>query len=231
MDPLSDARVLDSWQTNAAAWSDIVRDQGVESRRLVTDAAVVDAVRGCSPRRVLDLGCGEGWLSRRLAAQGINVLGVDAIPELVRRAAEAGGGGARYEVATYEELAERTFDAPFDVVVANFSLIGATAVDDVVARVPAWLSHGGRLIVQTVHPLMAVGDLPYETGWRPGSWSGFPSTFTDPAPWYFRTTSDWLSLVRRAGLEFESVREPLHPTSRRPASLLIVARRPPGPAR
>lgn len=229
MDPLSDARVIDSWHTNAAAWSDIVRDQGVESRRLVTDAAVVDAVRSCSPRRVLDLGCGEGWLSRRLAEQGVDVLGIDAIPELVRRATEA--GGARYEVATYEELASRTFDAPFDLVVANFSLIGATAVDDVVRRVPEWLVPGGRLVVQTVHPLVAVGDLPYETGWRPGSWSGFPSTFTDPAPWFFRTTADWLALVIGAGLELESMREPLHPTTRRPASLLILARRPVGPAR
>lgn len=230
MDPLSDARVIDSWHTNAAAWTDIVRDQGVESRRLVTDAAVVNAVRSCSPHRVLDLGCGEGWLSRRLAELGADVLGIDAIPELVRRATEAGGGG-RYEVSTYEALASRTFDAPFDVVVANFSLIGATAVDDVVKRVPAWLAPGGHFVVQTVHPLMAVGDLPYETGWRPGSWSGFPASFTDPAPWFFRTTADWLALVIRAGLELESMHEPLHPSTRRPASLLIVARRPSGPAR
>ncbi|MBL8960500.1 MAG: class I SAM-dependent methyltransferase [Gemmatimonadetes bacterium] len=224
MDPLSDAKVIDSWHTNAAAWSDIVRDQGVESRRLVTDAAIVDAVTRRAPRRVLDLGCGEGWLSRRLAQEHhMDVLGVDAIPDLVRRAQAL--GGARYEVASYESLATRHFDPPFDAVVANFSLLGAEAVDGVVARVPAWLSAGGCFIVQTVHPLVANGERPYRTGWREGSWAGFPSAFTDPAPWYFRTTADWISLVVRAGLAPVEVLEPLHPTTERPASLLIVARR------
>ena len=224
MDPLSDAKVIDSWHTNAAAWSDIVRDQGVESRRLVTDAAIVDAVRRCAPRRVLDLGCGEGWLSRRLAQDHqMDVLGVDAIPDLVRQAQSL--GGASYEVATYESLATRAFDRPFDAVVANFSLIGAGAVDGVVHRVPAWLGAGGWFVMQTVHPLVAVGELPYRTGWRPGSWAGFPSSFTDPAPWYFQTTADWLALIVRAGLALVEVQEPLHPATERPASLLIVARR------
>jgi 2-polyprenyl-3-methyl-5-hydroxy-6-metoxy-1,4-benzoquinol methylase len=223
MDPLSDAKVIDSWYTNANAWSEIVRDQGVESRRLVTDAAIVEAVRLGSPRRVLDLGCGEGWLSRRLSQEQIEVHGVDAVPELVRQAQAL--GGATYEVATYEALASRTFDPPFDTVVANFSLIGADAVDAVVQRVPGWLVSGGRFVMQTVHPLMAVGELPYRTGWRPGSWTGFPDSFTDPAPWFFRTVGDWVALVASAGLRLEVVQEPLHPSTQRPASLILIGRR------
>jgi hypothetical protein len=44
IDPLSDAKILDSWQTNATPWTAAVREQRLESRKLVTDRAIVDAV-------------------------------------------------------------------------------------------------------------------------------------------------------------------------------------------
>ncbi len=221
MDRLDDTQVIDGWRVNAAAWTSAVRREEIESRKLVTDAAVVQAVLERAPRRVLDLGCGEGWLSRRLAQSGCEVVGVDGIPSLIDEARSA--GGATYEVATYEQLAEREFEIPFDLVVANFSLIGAEAVDGVVRRVPRWLVPGGTFAIQTVHPLVATGDQPYVTGWRPGSWAGFSSAFTDAPPWYFRTTADWITLIHRAGFRLDAMREPLHPGTGRPASLLLVS--------
>lgn len=66
IDPLSDAKILDAWRRNAAPWTAAVRGRQIESRRLMTDRAMVDAVLGRAPRSVLDLGCGEGWLARAL---------------------------------------------------------------------------------------------------------------------------------------------------------------------
>lgn len=63
-------RIRDSWRANAQAWVDAVRSGRIESRRLVTDQAVLDAVLTPRPRRVLDLGCGEGWLCRELLYRG-----------------------------------------------------------------------------------------------------------------------------------------------------------------
>jgi len=40
-----------SWIANAQAWTDIVRAGGIASRRLATDAAIVQAVLARSPRR------------------------------------------------------------------------------------------------------------------------------------------------------------------------------------
>jgi hypothetical protein len=45
-----------SWQANADAWTSAVREQRIESRRLVTDAAILQAVLALSPARVLDVG-------------------------------------------------------------------------------------------------------------------------------------------------------------------------------
>jgi 2-polyprenyl-3-methyl-5-hydroxy-6-metoxy-1,4-benzoquinol methylase len=222
MDPLSDAKVVDSWRKNAAPWTTAVRERQIESRRLVTDAAIVQAVLSVAPRRVLDVGCGEGWLARALAEQGIQVTGVDVVPELIQRARQT--GGADYRVMSYEELAAGTLPDRFDAVVANFALIGAEAVDALVASVPRLLAPGGALIIQTLHPVVANGDLPYKDGWRPGSWAGFNSEFTDPAPWYFRTMESWEKLIGDSGLRLQQRLEPLNPVTGKPASVIFIAR-------
>jgi 2-polyprenyl-3-methyl-5-hydroxy-6-metoxy-1,4-benzoquinol methylase len=222
MDPLSDEKVVDSWRKNAAPWTTAVRERQIESRRLVTDAAIVQAVVSVAPRRVLDVGCGEGWLARVLAEQGMQVTGVDVVPELIERARQT--GGADYRVMSYEELADGQLADRFDAVVANFALIGAEAVDALIASVPRLLAPNGSLLIQTIHPVVANGDLPYKDGWRPGSWAGFSSEFTDPAPWYFRTMETWEKLIGDSGLRLQQRLEPINPGTGKPASVIFIAR-------
>ena len=222
MDPLSDEKVLDSWNTNATPWTAAVREQRIESRKLVTDLAVVDAVTSRRPASVLDLGCGEGWLVRALAKGGIpTVMGVDAVPALIDQARAAGGG--EFRVASYEAIARGDLDVTVDVVVANFALIGKDAVDALIRSVPRLLTPGGSLVVQTLHPVVATGDLPYKDGWRAGSWAGFSDDFTDPAPWYFRTLESWVHLLVTSGFTLVEIREPMHPMTGKPASVVFVA--------
>ena len=220
-DPLSDARIVDSWLKNASPWTSAVRENQIESRRLVTNEAIVDAVLSRSPRTALDIGCGEGWLVRALAAHGVSTIGVDVVPALIEQAKEAGGG--EFRVASYESIARGELDVKVDAAVANFSLIGKESVENLVASVPALLNPGGALIVQTLHPLVARGDLPYEDGWRTGSWAGFSEDFSDPAPWYFRTVESWIKLLEKSGLRLADKREPLHPATGQPASIIFTA--------
>jgi SAM-dependent methyltransferase len=219
IDPLSDEKIIESWHANADAWTGAVRAGAIASRKLCTDRAIVDAVIECAPHSAIDIGCGEGWLVRALCERGIQALGVDAIPALVERARAAGGDFAQL---SYAELGNGGL-ARFDAVVCNFSLLGEQSVLDVFAAVPALLNSGGTFIVQTLHPLQACGDQPYVDGWRHGSWDGFSDDFTDPAPWYFRTLESWVRLFERHGLQLKALREPLHPTTGRPASVLFIA--------
>lgn len=221
LEPLSDDKIVESWRKNAAPWTAAVRDNRIDSRIRVTNQAIVDAVVDRAPNSVLDLGCGEGWLVRALAVRGIHAIGVDAVPDLIHQAARAGGG--EFHVASYEDIVDGRFEAAVDVAVANFSLIGKESVEGLVRRAPSLLTPGGALVVQTLHPVIACGELPYVDGWRAGSWSGFSDDFTDPAPWYFRTLEGWVALIASANLRLVEMREPLHPITARPASVIFVA--------
>lgn len=218
MKKLDDASIIASWSKNTDPWTAAVRSGEIESRMLVTNRAIVDAVRSRAPRSGIDIGCGEGWLVRAL--DGIAMSGVDVVPGLIDQARRAGGGDFR--VMSYETIAGGELAVQVEVAVCNFSLIGKESVEGIFRAAPAFLAPGGALIVQTVHPLMACGDAPYVDGWREGSWAGFSSDFTDPPPWYFRTLESWVRLYADGGLRLLEVREPIHPGTGKPASLIMV---------
>jgi len=221
MSDLSDSKIIDSWHTNAAPWTAAIRNDEIESRRLVTYRAIVDVIMSRHPESALDIGCGEGWLSRELGARGIEIVGTDVVPALIDQARSAGGGDFR--VASYDDIANGALDRRFDIAVANFSLIGRESVDTLVRAAPALLTPRGALIIQTLHPVVATGEQPYVDGWRPGSWAGFSDAFSDPAPWYFRTTETWIRLLASSGLRLVELKEPVHPRSGKPASLILIA--------
>ena len=221
LDPLSDAKIVDSWGRNAAPWTTAVRGQQIESRRLVTDRAIVEATLARSPRSVLDIGCGEGWLARALAGCGIEVIGIDAIPALIEQAQQAGSGDFR--VMSHEDVAAGELKLSADAIVCNFALLGNESVAGLFGVVRSLLKPHGTFLVQTLHPVIACGDHPYQDGWRQGSWAGFSTDFSDAAPWYFRTMESWIRLFQEHGLRLLEMREPLHPQTQKPASVIFMA--------
>lgn len=202
-----------SWIANASAWNAAVRKQQIESRRVATDAAIVTAVLDQHPRRVLDLGCGEGWLARALAAHGIDVTGIDASDPLIASARERGGGA--FHVMPFEDVAQ--LEGEFDVAVANFALLEED-LTPLLRSLPA-----RTLIVQTLHPAFAGGE--DRDAWRVETFENMPGEWREPMPYYFRTMGSWLRLFGDAGLEVTEVREPLHPERGQPLSIVFLARR------
>ncbi|MDD9900913.1 MAG: class I SAM-dependent methyltransferase [Alphaproteobacteria bacterium] len=215
--------IIEAWHENAAPWIDAIQKEEIESRTLVTNQAIIDAVMAQTPKTVLDIGCGEGWLARRFSKNGINVHGIDVIPELVQRANAAGGG--EFQAMSYEDLAAGKLAGHFDAAVCNFSLIGDESTIDVFRAVPKLLNQAGIFIVQTLHPVVSCGDLPYEDGWREGSWAGFSNAFKTPAPWYLRTLETWIQLHNSHGFNLTEMREPLHPRTKKPASVIFTSKR------
>ena len=219
-------RLVPTWTTNAEAWTQAVREGKISSRRAGTDAAVVEAVvAGLPPAgRVLDMGSGEGWLARAFGALGLTVHGVDASAPLVEAAQTEGGaagGAVTFDVVDYETAAADPgrLGGPYDAVVFNFSLLDDRAAAPLRAA-RSVLEAGGRVVVQTVHPLAA--GPPYADGWREETFDGVEGDF-EPMPWFFRTLGSWVRVVTAAGLTVTEVHEPTHPETGEPLSLLVVA--------
>ncbi|MCI0913749.1 class I SAM-dependent methyltransferase [Pseudomonas putida] len=220
--PSPEAALRLSWQQNAQRWIEAVRSGAIESRRQVTDQAMLFAILGRQPERVLDLGCGEGWLLRALADRGIDATGVDGDAALVEAARKA--GSPKVHLASYQQLCDGAaqIGTGYDLICSNFALLHQDIIPLLVA-INGLLAPGGALVIQTLHPWSeAHGD--YQDGWREESFAGVAGKW-QPMPWYFRTLASWLNALDMAGFKVVSLQEPQHPQSTAPQSLLMVADR------
>lgn len=215
-----ESTLLHSWHHNAHSWIEAIRTGSIDSRLKVTDQAILLAVLGRQPERVLDLGCGEGWLLRALSERSIEAIGVDGDATLVEFARTS--SACRVHLANYEELVAAKVDIgnAYDVICANFALLHQDIIP-LLAAMNALLAPGGALLIQTLHPWAAAGG-DYQDGWREETFEGFKGDW-QPMPWYFRTLSSWVNALDMAGFRLASVQEPQHPQSPLPQSLLLVA--------
>jgi trans-aconitate methyltransferase len=92
--------------------------------------------------RVLDLGCGDGFLTMRIAESGASVVGIDSSPPMVAAARARG-------VQAYCARAEmRVFEETFDAVFSNATLHWIRDQDAVLENVRNVLKPGGRFVAE-----------------------------------------------------------------------------------
>lgn len=116
-----------------------------QAERFAPFEDLVKLVRERELLRVIDLGCGTGELTRRLADRlpHSEVLGVDSSPEMLARAKLQARPGLRFELQRVEEV-EGTWDLIFSNAVLQW-------VDDHAALIPrlqSMVNEGGQLVVQ-----------------------------------------------------------------------------------
>ncbi len=218
------SEILESWCANARQWVETLANHELESRQLVTEQAILQAVLVQHPQIVLDAGCGEGWLCRSLQSQHIETFGIDGSPELIHEARLKGPG--HFEVMSFEEMnrQEVLTGMPYCAVVFNFCLYDDHETETLLHNAIHWVKPRGKLFIQTLHPFQVLkNNEPYCDGWRLETWSGLIRRFTHPYYWYYRTIGGWLKVVDSAGWRLDSLHEPIHPASRQPVSLILIA--------
>ncbi len=216
----NEKHIITSWLQNAKPWIQAITNDEIESRQLTTNEVIVNTLLKKAPKKVMDIGCGEGWLARVLHESGIKVHGIDIVPELVDEAKRLGGGS--FQVLPYEDLPKGVIKEKFDVVVCNFSLLGNESVNHIFQSVKHLLNDNGFFIIQTIHPIAGCGEAEYKDGWRAGSWAGFNPKFTNPPPWYFRTLETWKSLFMQYEIRLSEILEPVNPKTGTFASIIFI---------
>ena len=105
-------------------------------------AAVLELLSPRPGERILDLGCGEGSLTERIAAAGASVVGVDVSEEMVA------GARARGLDARVMDAVRLPFDGEFDAVFSNAALHWVRDHDAMLAGVYRALKAGGRFVAE-----------------------------------------------------------------------------------
>ena len=143
----------DAWEAEASNWAAWARRNHHDSYHKFHRDAFLELLPPPG-RRTLDVGCGEGRLSRDLTALGHRVAAVDAAPSMLRHAREADPQG-EYHLASSAELPFA--DGSFDLVIAFMSLQDMD--DPEGAAREAWrvLEPGGRFCLALVHPINSAG--------------------------------------------------------------------------
>ncbi|MBD2498451.1 bifunctional 2-polyprenyl-6-hydroxyphenol methylase/3-demethylubiquinol 3-O-methyltransferase UbiG [Nostoc sp. FACHB-280] len=221
----NEQQILSSWELNALPWTRVVQQKLLESRALVTDKAIVEAIVELKPRTFLDIGCGEGWLCRELWQRGFDGWGVDGIAQMVETA--LGNGDDRFVVSSYRDLPSQRFGSrqQFDCFICNFSILGENTLAEIAHAGQSLLKPNGKIIIQTLHPHIACCEVAYENGWRETSWQGIGNEEFHPAPWYFRTVESWIGEFHLRNYRLLRLMEPTHPKTNKPASMLFIFER------
>ncbi|HEU5369188.1 MAG TPA: methyltransferase domain-containing protein [Ktedonobacterales bacterium] len=100
--------------------------------------------------RVIDLGCGTGELTRRLAdaLPGGDVVGLDSSPEMLAKATTQARPGVRFELGTIEAVAGTPDAGEWDLIFSNAALHWVDNHQALISRLFALLRPGGQLVVQ-----------------------------------------------------------------------------------
>jgi len=171
-------------------------------------------------RRVLDVGCGEGQLARRLAARGVEVTGVDQtqgqVEEAVRR-----GGGPSYVRAGADALPCGT--GSFDGVVMCLVIEHIDPIEPPIREMARVLAPGGTFLLLLNHPLLQAPGSGWiddhileEQYWRVGPYLRDDVGIEELAPgvslpFVHRPLFRYIRTMGAAGLLTEDMEEPPPP--------------------
>ena len=173
-------------------------------------------------RRVIDIGCGEGQISRAIAAKGCDVVGVDPTDLHIQTARER-GGGPQYEKGDASHLP--VHDASMDAALACLVFEHIDDLDQAIAEVSRVLVDGGRFAFFLNHPLLQTPGSgwiddhimdPPEQYWRIGPYLVETDTVEEVEPgvhvrFVHRPLSRYVNSLAAHGLVIERMVEPAPP--------------------
>ena len=187
--------------TIAQTWNP---DQYARTARFVADLGlpVVDLLDPQPGERILDLGCGDGALTEKLAALGCQVVGVDSSP------AQAAAAQARGLDARVIDAQHLPFEAEFDAVFSNAALHWMRQPEAVITGVWRALEPGGRFVGE----LGGAGNIALVLEALAAVLARRSVDLQPISPWYFPDENEYRSKLEQAGFVVTSIEQFPRPT-------------------
>lgn len=225
-------KAREAWETNARFWDERMGEGNDFFNELVWPA-VEKLLLPRKGDRLLDIACGNGLTSRRLARAGADVVAFDFSEEMISIAKERTEDRIDYRVidATDSEALLQLGTGSFNGALCNMALMDMADIQPLMNSLALLLHPGGRFVFSVIHPCfnnpssVLMGELEDRDGTLVTTYSvkisRYLTPFTQPglAMWgqpvphlYFhRPLGTLLSTAFKAGFVLDAIEEPAFP--------------------
>ena len=147
-----------AWNANASIWDDRMGDEGNDFFRILQWPNIVSFLKPQPADHILDIACGNGLTSRKLAEFGATVIAFDFSAELLKLAQSRPNPDARItyysldatdESALLESLSQH---APIDSALCNMALFDIVEIEPLFRALRSLLKPGGVFVFSLTHP-------------------------------------------------------------------------------
>ncbi len=146
----------DAWEANAEVWDARMGDEGNDFFNILCWPVLVSLLDPQPGQHILDIACGNGLASRRLAALGARVTGFDFSANLIERAKarENPNSNIDYRVidATNEDELLSLGEGQFDSALSNMALFDMADIETLFRILPRLLKPAGIFVFSLTHP-------------------------------------------------------------------------------
>ncbi|ARV60484.1 SAM-dependent methyltransferase [Nostocales cyanobacterium HT-58-2] len=168
-----------------------------DSKHSFVSELATDLVELLSPKQgecILDLGCGTGHLTYKIASKGAKVMGIDSAPTMIEQARK------NYPQLDFDVINAKNlpFTEQFDVVFSNAVLHWIKEAEEVVVGINRALKPGGRFVAEFggKDNVKAIVTAIYNALQK----NNYPVDAT-LNPWYFPSIGEYGSLLEKHGLQ------------------------------
>jgi ubiquinone/menaquinone biosynthesis C-methylase UbiE len=211
------------WDEIAEIYAELTDHHGDINKEVLLTPTFLDMLGDVAGKRVLDAGCGEGFLSRLVAKRGASVLAVDLAEKMLTIARERTPIELEidYRHANLENL-DGLQSGSFDLVLSSMVIQDLPDYEAAIAEIFRVLRSGGRCVMAVAHPCFS-SDGAWERDdegnklyWRTDNYfnerpieqSGPPKA--KRKPYYFhRTLTSYFRTLKSAGFQIIDLLEPV----------------------